>query len=171
MLWVSEIASIDRQSINFVNDKVNLSLAKPRNAQHDGALHFLTLQKFTTEPKLYPVSCLEYYIYLTDATCNEANSQLLLIAAVRPFKPVSGATVGRWIKSIMTEAGVDHIFSAHSARGAAASRAEKNGIPIDTILKTAHWIQESTLNGTGTFELQGLECIIPHPPTTNYLSL
>ena len=58
-----------------------------------------------------------------------------------------------------------------SARGAAASRAEKNGIPIDIILKTAHWIQESTLNGNGTFELQGIECIIPHPPTTNYLSL
>jgi len=57
---------------------------------------------------------------MTDVTRNEVNFQLLLIATVRPFKPVSGATVGRWIKSIMTEAGVDPIFSAHSARGAAA---------------------------------------------------
>ena len=75
---------------------------------------------------------------MTDVTRNEVNFQLLLIATVRPFKPVSGSTVGRWIKSIMKEAGVDPIFLAHSARGVAASRAEKNGITIDTILKTAH---------------------------------
>jgi hypothetical protein len=54
------------------------------------------------------------------------------MATIRPFKPVTGSTaVGRWIKSILTEAGVDPIFSAHSTSGAAASRAEKNGIPID----------------------------------------
>ncbi|KZS10714.1 Uncharacterized protein APZ42_024733 [Daphnia magna] len=65
------------------------------------------------------------------------------MATIRPFKSVTGSTVGRWIKSILTEAGVDPTFSAHSTRGAAASRAEKNGIPIDTILKTAHWAQET----------------------------
>jgi integrase len=144
LLRVSEIASIARQSITFFGDKVTFSLSEPRKAQHDGALHSLTLQKYLAEPKLCPVSCLGYYIYLTDAARNDTNSQLLLMATIRPFKPVTGSTVGRWIKCILTEAGVDPIFSAHSTRGAAASRAEKNGIPIDTILKTAHWAQEST---------------------------
>ena len=88
LLRVSEIASIDRQSINFVNNKIIFSLAKPQKAQHDDALHSFIFQKFTTEPKLCPVSCLGYYIYLTDATRNEANSKLLLIATIRPFKPV-----------------------------------------------------------------------------------
>jgi hypothetical protein len=36
---------------------------------------------------------------MTDVTRNEVNFQLLLIATVRPFKPVSGATVG-WLDKI-----------------------------------------------------------------------
>jgi hypothetical protein len=102
LLRVSEIASIARQSITFFGDKVIFSLSKPRKAQHDGALHSLTLQKYLAEQKLCPVSCLGYYIYLTDVTRNDTNSQLLLMATIRPFKPVTGSTVGRWIKSILT---------------------------------------------------------------------
>ncbi|KAI9555929.1 hypothetical protein GHT06_018466 [Daphnia sinensis] len=120
LLRVSEIASIARLSINFVDDKVSFSLSKPRKAQHDGARHSFSLQKYLEEPKLCPVSCLGHYIYLTGTARNDSNSELLLMATVRPFKAVTGSIVGRWIKSILTEAGVDPIFSAHSARGAVA---------------------------------------------------
>ena len=58
---------------------------------------------------------------------------------------MSSSTIGRWIKDQLKEAGIDtSIFSAHSARGAAASKAMAQGIPIQSILNQGHWAREST---------------------------
>ena len=44
-------------------------------------------------------------------------------------------------------AGVDsNIFSAHSTRGAASSKAAAVGVPIDSILATANWSRSSTFS-------------------------
>ena len=69
----------------------------------------------------------------------------LLISTNRPHGHVSVATVGRWIKEQLSVAGIDtSTFSAHSTRGAAASKAAGAGIPIQTILDSGHWAKEST---------------------------
>ena len=39
---------------------------------------------------------------------------------------------------------MEAIFSAHSTRGAAASRAMDQGIPIDSVLRSGNWAAEST---------------------------
>ena len=45
----------------------------------------------------------------------------------------------------MKNAGVDtSIYSAHSTRGASASKAVANGVSIDSVLQTANWSREST---------------------------
>lgn len=45
----------------------------------------------------------------------------------------------------MKKAGIDTMrFSAHSARGNAASIAEKAGVPVDAIVRQARWSQKST---------------------------
>jgi hypothetical protein len=45
----------------------------------------------------------------------------------------------------MTDAGLDPAaFSAHSTRGAAASKAVKQGVPIESVLHAANWSTEST---------------------------
>jgi site-specific recombinase XerD len=76
---------------------------------------------------------------------NDSNSESLFIGSNKPHKPVSSLTIGRWIKEQLKEASIDtSVFSAHSARGAAASKAMNRGVPIQSILNLGHWSREST---------------------------
>ena len=60
----------------------------------------------------------------------------MFIALVSPFREVSANTISRWIKCFIGSAGVDtSVFSAHSTRGAAASKAATSGLSIDVILR------------------------------------
>ncbi len=71
----------------------------------------------------------------------------VFIALVSPFREVSSNTISRWIKCFIGSAGVDtSVFSAHSTRGAAASKAATSGLSIDTILHAGCWAAESTIN-------------------------
>jgi site-specific recombinase XerD len=85
------------------------------------------------------------YIVHTAPFRNDSNSESLFIGSNKPHKPVTSSTIGRWIKEQLKEAGIDtSIFSAHSARGAAASKAMDRGVPIQSILNLGHWSREST---------------------------
>ena len=53
---------------------------------------------------------------------------------------VTTATVARWIRSFLKEAGVDtSVFKTHSVRGAATSAAAKAFVPLQEILDMADW--------------------------------
>ncbi|CAB4020243.1 Transposon Ty3-G Gag-Pol poly, partial [Paramuricea clavata] len=57
------------------------------------------------------------------------NLILCFLSHIRPFKPVSSSTLARWIKRLLSLAGIDTaIFSAHSLRGAATSEALNQGM-------------------------------------------
>jgi integrase len=142
-LRVSELSSILRQSVSFSDSGVSFSLGRPRKAQRIGALRTISVGKLS-DPLLCPVQCLGYYIFMTDVNRNENNNVLLLVGAIAPFKHVSSSSISRWIKSVLMEAGVESSFSAHSTRGAAASRAVTQGVPIDLVLATGDWAAEST---------------------------
>ena len=145
LLRVSELASIDRQSVVISETKATFVLSKPRKAQRSGSLHSFSLLKFPSDPVICPVDALGHYVYRTDPSRSDLNSRSLFIALRRPFRPVVGATLGRWMKDVMESAGIDTSrFSAHSARGASSSRAARIGVPMDSILGTAHWAREST---------------------------
>ena len=73
------------------------------------------------------------------------SSQRLLISYIKPFKAVTSATNGRWIKTVLTQAGIDtNVFTAHSTRSASTSNAAAAAVPVDVILATAGWSTEST---------------------------
>ncbi len=146
MLRVNELASISRPSIIFSGDSVNFSLCKPRKTQKNGPLRSMTLKKHP-DRAIDPVYCLGLYVHLTDILRNKANEGFLLIGSVKPHRPITGSTVARWIKKQLEEAGVDtDKFSAHSTRGAAASKAASLGVPVKSILDSADWASESTFS-------------------------
>ena len=61
---------------------------------------------------------------------------LLFLALNKPHKPVTSASIARWIKELLTEAGVDtDKFSAHSTRAAASSSAKAAGLSPAEIMK------------------------------------
>ena len=48
----------------------------------------------------------------------------LLLSYVKPFSPVGSSTVGRWIKNLLEQSGVDtSVFKAHSTGAASARKA------------------------------------------------
>ena len=59
--------------------------------------------------------------------------------------PASSNTISRWVKLFLSESGVDTgQYAAGRVRSAAATKADVSGAPIDVILQSAGWAQEST---------------------------
>ena len=85
----------------------------------------------------------EYEKRTTDKRFRNGSTQLL-IAMIRPHKPVSSSTVARWLKTVLNNAGIDtSIFKAHSAWSAACSSASEAGVTTATILDAADWATET----------------------------
>lgn len=144
LLRVSEIASLDKRTLEFSSSGAKIALSKPRKAQTSGPLRWVSIAKYANN-LICPVDCLRAYVYFTDINRTEANQQHLLISLIQPFGSVSGNTVARWKKEYLSDAGIDtSIFSAHSTRGAAASEAARSGISIDAILRAGDWSNETT---------------------------
>lgn len=144
LLRVSELASISRSTINFSAHGVTFHLSKPRKTQHQGPLSSVSLPK-CADRRVCPVRCLGIYMYRTETLLTQSCNDRLFLTLIAPFRPVTGSTVGRWIRSYLSKAGIDTaVFSAHSTRGAGASKAVANGVPIDTVLRAAQWAKEST---------------------------
>lgn len=94
------------------------------------------------DPSLCTMSKLAEYIWHTEKLCS---SSKLFISFIRPHKPVTTSTVGRWIKSVLLSAGIDtSVFKAHSVRGASVTNAYIKGVPVAEILRTADWTNERT---------------------------
>ena len=69
----------------------------------------------------------------------------LFLSHCKPHKPVCSSTIARWIKCVLSNAGIDtSIFKAHSVRSASTSNAYENGIPVQEILRMADWSNEQT---------------------------
>ncbi|KAI8435449.1 hypothetical protein MSG28_003752 [Choristoneura fumiferana] len=103
----------------------------------------LFLPYFREKPNICPATVLRDYIALTRDIRPE-NALNLLLTVKRPFKCATAQTIGRWIKQVMAESGVDvTAFGAHSTRHAATSAAAAAGVSVDTIRKTASWTNNS----------------------------
>lgn len=97
---------------------------------------------FTEKTAICPATTLLCYIERTSLL---RTSDDLFVGIRKPHKPVGTQTLSRWIKQTLSECGVDtSVFSAHSTRHAASSRAHSLGVSLDTIRKTAGWSRNST---------------------------
>ncbi|CAK1602664.1 unnamed protein product [Parnassius mnemosyne] len=71
--------------------------------------------------------------------------QNLFINFKKPHNSASTHTLARWIKDILSKSGIDtSLFTAHSTRHASTSLANRSGINIDHIRKTAGWTNRSS---------------------------
>lgn len=97
------------------------------------------------ETKLCVASTLKQYLAKTKEFRN--NEKSFFISFRRPYKPVGSQTLGRWIKEVFIKCGIDtDIFKAYSVRHASTSAANRKGLDISVIKKTAGWTANS-----GTF--------------------
>ncbi len=101
----------------------------------------LTLPGYAPDRRLCIVTTYSEYVLRTKSI---RRSHTLFIGTIRPHSPVSKDTVAKWIKKVMSLAGIDvSIFAPHSVRSASTSAVR---VPIATIVRTASW------SGVGTFQ-------------------
>ena len=126
-------------SKNCIKIKVSNVLKHTRPGKH---LDLLTIKAYAPDRRLCPVTVLVEYLNRTKELRTHEN---LFIAIIKPHGQITGATYARWIKSVMIYSGIDtKLFTAHSTRGAAASRASLDNVPLTTIFKTAGWSANNT---------------------------
>lgn len=118
--------------------KVNSLLKTSRPGHHQPDLVFLA---YAPDRRLCVLTTIKEYLARTIVI--RGASTKLLQTTRPPFHPASRATVSRWSKEIMAEAGIDmNIFSTHSTRSASTS-AVATHLPIMTIVKTIGWADSS----------------------------
>ena len=53
-------------------------------------------------------------------------------------------TVSRWIRTVLSNAGIDAQYTGHSTRAAATSMAADSGVPLEDIIAAADWSSATT---------------------------
>ena len=118
----------------------------------------LVFRTFPQNPKLCPVSTLIQYL---DIRLSRSPDTALFLTTLRPYKGVSSDTNAHWIKNTMQEAGINiGLFSPHSCRSAATSKADASGTSITTILQSASWSRTFTFK---KFYLKDIQQVYPNP--------
>lgn len=103
----------------------------------------IELQSYKLDRRLCPVAHIEEYVKRTTELRGEHRK--FFISHQKPHKEVSGDTISRWLKSTLELAGINTTtFGAHSTRAATTSAAKAMNMPIDIIMQSAGWSQEST---------------------------
>ena len=135
---------MDIRNIRIENDCMAIRIGDPVKQTRPGThLDEIRLNRFVEVPALCIVELYLEYLKRTKALCKDQTQ--LFISYMKPYDPVSRDTLSRWIKCILTSAGIDmSIFTPHSTRAASTSCAKKQAVPLDTILKTAGWTHEKT---------------------------
>lgn len=133
---IDQITVLNNQIIIRITDLIKTS--KVRSKQPTLHLPF-----FEERPGICPAKTLTAYIDKSKIVrkCNE-----LFIGSRKPHNSVSSQTLSRWIKSSLKDSGIDvSLFSSHSTRHAATSKANKLGVNIDVIRQTAGWSDNSSI--------------------------
>jgi hypothetical protein len=117
--------------VPFEEGSAVVFLSKPRKSQHQGPLSPIIISRCPDKDVCSVI--LGSYIFVTEPM--RSPSDRLMVSNIAPYRPVSATTIASLIKSYMERAGVDtNVFSAHSTRGAAASKVVALGVTIDSVL-------------------------------------
>ena len=146
----SDLAALDLCFRSFHGDGVKFIIPGLTKTRRKGPPVEAFYSAFPEDPRVCPVRALQCYEKRSSRLRSGAsgvNRNPLFISVRKPHKPVKAATIGHWLKSVMHSAGIDtNIFSAHSTRGAATSKAKSAGVSAGDILKAANWSSTSTFS-------------------------
>ena len=121
-----------------VEFQIDVLLKQSRPGKH---LSCISFKKYTDE-RLCVIAHPQQYV---SKTKDLRTSDNLLISYQKPFKPVTTETISRWLKTVLTDSGINtDVYSAHSVRSASSSAAAMMGCPIDSIMKQIGWSNAKT---------------------------
>lgn len=105
----------------------------------------LIFKPFVDVPEICVFTLIVFFLNYTRELRN-VNCDAFFISTRPPYRAVSSQSLGRWVKTILNEAGIDtSIFSSHSTRHASTSLAASRGVSVDEIRRTAGWSKSSNV--------------------------
>lgn len=103
----------------------------------------LIFRAYPPEPRLCVVTHLHHYLDTTQTL--RGREKALWVSHRKPFGRVTSQTLSRWLKQVLSMAGINtNVFKSHSTRAASTSAADRMQVPLDHILRAAGWSREST---------------------------
>ena len=136
--------SLKREDIKIQHNKCVIVFSEKQKHSKPGVhLEPAHISAFPHNSKLCVVNHLKTYL---DKTKDFASTGPALFKTfVKPHVPVSRDTISRWVKQVMSDAGINtDNFGAHSTRSASTSAAAKRGLALSTIMKSAGWSSSKT---------------------------
>ena len=127
------LTKLDVSFMQALPDKYVFTIGEKLKTTKPGKhLEPVELVAYKQDESLCMVSHITHYLHMTKALRGQ-NCQLL-ISFIKPDNPVSNSTVGKWVKSILDDAGIDVTkFSGHSTRPAATSYGTLTGLTLQDI--------------------------------------
>ena len=135
LLKISQITESD--DILFIRVPDRIKTSAPGRAQP-----LLQFPRFHQKKELCIASILKLYLNRTKELRSDSCDHLF-VALRKPHGAVGSQTIGRWIRQMLKECGIDDKFGAHSTRHASTSRAANKGVALDIINRAARWSGES----------------------------
>lgn len=133
---------------------VSLSLDHMQDITVGCIFHIVTLLKTSGPGRTQPSVCVKKFVdaelcvyrtlvHYIAVTSGLRKTRQLLMSYVT-FRAVSTATLARWIRTVLSSAGVSSAFRAHSTRSASTSAAFHAGVPLHDIFQAANWTNSCT---------------------------
>jgi len=102
----------------------------------------ITLRAFPSDRTLCIFTYFVAYMQTTKTLRNDNTAVFLTLN--KPHSPATKDTISRWVKTVMSDAGVDTTrFAPHSVRCASTSAAHRGGAPVNEIMQKAGWASDN----------------------------
>ena len=140
-----------QKQLMFYIPKV-LKNTKPNH--HQPPLEFWA---FSDNDKWCPIKCFVEYL---ERTCHIRENSCpgehqLIISYSEPYQPVSVATITRYVRLFLGQAGIDRVaFTAKSTRKSSTSKACSLGLPLKEIIKAGGWTNPHTFQRFYNFPIR-----------------
>ena len=122
-------------------------LSKTLKHSKRGSLGVITFHEFKEDPRICVIRTLKEYVNRTSELrqTQKDSDSALFIATTPPFRQASRATIARWVKEVLSNAGIEtKLFTAHSVRGASTSKLANLHVSVQEIMNKGSWKSEST---------------------------
>ena len=145
---VSSLSKLDLRYCRVAPEGVSFTLTTARKRDSQDQLPQAFFASYPHNKRLCPVDTLRHYLEATREVrpvFPSSKPDPLFISYVKPPKPISSPTLSRWLRTGLTNAGIDtEVFKAHSVRGASTTAAMNSNVPLEDIMKMADWSRVST---------------------------
>ena len=142
----SELHQIYLSKMTDLGDSVSFPITRLTKSKRPNKLFLtLTFHKYTPDGNIDVVSCLDTYVEVTETLrVSKKQHKCLFLGFIKPHKLISSSTIARWLTTLMSEAGIDSTFKAHSTRAVSSSKAKAQGVSGSQIIKCVNWSKATT---------------------------